>query len=50
MLQAEKILIHDPKKRREREAEVQNGRVKIYEFEQELEGLRDDKAGAESDM
>lgn len=47
---ADKILIHNPQKRREREQEIDKARDKLRGFDDELTGLRDDLKCAEEDL
>ncbi len=48
--QADKILLHNPKERKERELELDKARAKLRGFEEELKGLQEDLAGAEHDV
>jgi serine/threonine protein kinase len=48
--EADKLNITDSKVRRERDLEIQKAKVKLVGFQEELEGLKDDKEGAEHDL
>lgn len=48
--ESDKINIMDSKIRREREVEIQKAKMKLVTFQEELEGLKEDKEGAEHDL